>query len=314
MSFNTKSLGGTPVENLEKLLTTKFEKELLTEAKNNLKFDSKIKFSNFAYVIRELVDIMLANRAPNENVMKCLWYIEPTEPTARKVCRKDRIKYIVQGGFSDDIIKHIFGIAFQSKIQKINLYFRDTLSAHVHISPNTFNCLSKEVVQKIEEFSQIFKTFWDMVQNIKEDLIKILQKDLAEIITENFLQDTFDDLDCLSTHTRVDDIYISDIEVVNITESDVEVCIDGNIRVELQYGSDGDLERGIGDIMNDCYPFKINFNIDIFDLDSYFSFEDFDIEDETSIIEFKEELKNILVNKIQIHQNNINIDTNSFYQ
>lgn len=227
---------------------------------------------------------------------------------------KDRIKYIVQGGFSDEIVKSILGLDFQNKIQRINTYFRDTLSAHVHISKNTFNCSTEEIAQKTEEFSQIFRTFWILVQRLRTDLIRALQNDLSEIITEKFLQDTFDDLDCLSTHTRVDDIYISDIEIVNITENYFKVCIDGNIGVELQYGSDGDLKRGIGDIMNDDYPFEINFNIDISDLDSYFSFEDFDIEDENSIQEFKEEFKNILISKIEIHQNDVNIDTDSFYQ
>lgn len=302
------------MENLEKLLTTDFEKELFEEAKKNLKFDSKIKFSNFAYAIRELIDIMLVNKAPNKKVIECMWYIEPTDSTVSKINRKDRIKYMVQGGFSDEIVKFILGINFQNKIQRINVYFRDTLSAHVHISKNTFNYSTEEIAQKTKEFSQIFKNFWVLIQNVRDDLTRALQNDLNEIITEKFLQDTFDDLDCLSTHTRVDYVSISDIEIVNIAESGFEVCIDGDIGVELQYGSDGDLKRGIGAIMHDSYPFKINFNIDISDLDSYFSFEDFDIEDETSINEFKEEFKNVLINKIEIYQNNVNIDTNSFYQ
>lgn len=42
-------------ETLQKYLTTNFEKELFNEAINNLNSSSKIRFSNFSYVMRERI-------------------------------------------------------------------------------------------------------------------------------------------------------------------------------------------------------------------------------------------------------------------
>ena len=90
--------------NLENMLTNNFEKILLEEAINNLNSNSKIRFSNFAFVIRELIDIVLTRLAKDEDITNCSWYELP-QNTERKVIRAQRIRYIIQGGFEENIFE-----------------------------------------------------------------------------------------------------------------------------------------------------------------------------------------------------------------
>ena len=105
-------------ENLREMLTNDFEKELLEEAINNLQLPSRIRFSNFAFVIRELVDVLLRNLATDKSIKNCTWYIEP-ENNERKIYRSHRIKYIIQGGFSNNIFDLMPDINFNENINNI---------------------------------------------------------------------------------------------------------------------------------------------------------------------------------------------------
>jgi hypothetical protein len=63
------------------------------------------------------------------------------------------------------------------------------------------------------------------------------------------------ELDALSTHTSVEDVVEIDITGLSIEGESVYVEGSGQVLVKLQYGSDGDQERGDGHIDNDAYPF-----------------------------------------------------------
>jgi len=63
------------------------------------------------------------------------------------------------------------------------------------------------------------------------------------------------ELDELSTHTRPDEIFDIDIDEINISGKNIFVKGDGVISVELQFGSDGDQDRGDGYKTFDNFPF-----------------------------------------------------------
>ena len=158
-------------ENLKVMLNNDFENELLEEAIKNLNSNSRIRFSNFAFVIRELVDILLKNLAEDENIKRCDWYIEP-QNTERKIYRNHRIRYIIQGGFSENIFDLMLGVNFNNDICNINNYFRDELSKNVHLTEQCFNYSNEEIEEEEGE------TFEDAIR----DTLRYLESSPCEML------------------------------------------------------------------------------------------------------------------------------------
>lgn len=303
------------LESLKKLLTTEFENDLFNEAINNLNSNSRIRFSNFAYVIRELIDTILKTRANDEDVKNCIWYEKPIN-TERKVLRYQRIRYIVHGGFDKNIFDKILSFDFENEINKINKYFRDVLSKHVHLNESCLNYTSQEIEQKIKNFEIIINNFLDMINAINNRIISFLTDSIEDIVTDEFISQTIGDLDILSTHTRVEYIDSIEIEIKRIESAKVVGTIYGNVGVSLQYGSDRDVNDDIGDIWEDAYPFKIPFYIDIEPLNSIFNDVEKEDLNDSDILkrEFLPIFKTTIEENLCLGINKIDIDTSSFYE
>lgn len=69
--------------------------------------------------------------------------------------------------------------------------------------------------------------------------------------------DTIQELDELSTHTRIDGHWIDEIEVRRLDAREIEYCVTGEVEVELQYGSNSDVASDIGMRSDDSYPYKV---------------------------------------------------------
>ena len=68
----------------------------------------------------------------------------------------------------------------------------------------------------------------------------------------------FDDLDVLSSHTRPDGVEDIEIKITSFDDEWVHFSGSGTISCELQYGSDGDVRRDDGLVMDDSYPFTFS--------------------------------------------------------
>jgi len=65
-------------------------------------------------------------------------------------------------------------------------------------------------------------------------------------------------LDILSTHTRPQDAEDVEVEIDDIGEETITFSGTGSVLCDLQYGSDGDCERGDGLEFSDSYPFTFS--------------------------------------------------------
>lgn len=239
-------------EKLENILETNFEKTLLIEAINNLKSDSKLRFSNFAYVIRELLTRFLERKAPNEYVLKCQWYNKPDGDMI--VVRSQRIRYIISGGLPDEF----FDQNIVRDISEINKYINE-LSKYVHITKEILTLSAEAIEQTKDEFAEIVDSFVCKIEYAKNRIINLLEQNIYNIITEN--NKVLSELDCLSTHTRIEDVSLQKIEIINIDYSTIECNANVLVEVELQYGSDGDVRRGDAIVMNSSYPVEFQSSI-----------------------------------------------------
>ncbi|MGC1040754.1 hypothetical protein WKH27_18465 [Pantoea agglomerans] len=82
---------------IQKHLKGDFENKLLDAAVYNLSDEhNQLRFSNYAYALRELFSLIIKRMAPKENVTNCEWFLELNEK--EQVARRDSFKYIIQGG------------------------------------------------------------------------------------------------------------------------------------------------------------------------------------------------------------------------
>ena len=217
---------------------------------------------------------------------------------------------MIQGGFEDGLFDTILSINLDSEIFAINKYFRDELSKHVHLNEKCFNYSKNEIEQKIVTFLEIINRFLKMIQDTKNRLNEFLVDEIEEFVNDALISETISDLDLLSTHTLVDSAEVEDICINEITFNEIIGNITGTVHVDLQYGSDREVQNGFGDIWHDSYPFKLPFTINIDTANDIF--KDF-INKKILEEDFIPEFRNSLNDNLFFDTNNIYIDTSSFY-
>ena len=86
---------------------------------------------------------------------------------------------------------------------------------------------------------------------------------LDEYIQNYFIENIPSELDILSTHTCI--IGLSDIELNDIDNDEEHISFEctGMIDCSLQYGSDGDCQRGDGLESSNSFPFSLTGNAEI---------------------------------------------------
>jgi hypothetical protein len=103
----------------------------------------------------------------------------------------------------------------------------------------------------VHEWGYDFKLVWVTLPREKE--IEVV--DIEILLHSYFVEDTPSELDPLSTHTRVDEVSDVDIDHTEITKDGIQLKGTGMIGVELQYGSNGDMDRDNGMKEDDSFPF-----------------------------------------------------------
>lgn len=298
-------------ETLQKYLTTNFEKELFNESINNLNSNSRIRFSNFSYVMRELLDIVLCRLANDDVVTKAYWYKQENE--SRKVTRKQRLKYLIQGIYNDFYFTTLLNLNIEERINNLNKFMSSTLSKHTHITEKVFNYSNEQIEKFLLDSESTINNFIIIIDDLKKEISDKLLDFLYDSVEQAFLNETYSDLDILSTHTEVECWDVENISSININNNVISGIISGTVYVNLLYGSDRERRIGDGAEMEDAYPFHTTFFFEIPTADNIF--QDLDTTEE-NIEDLEDEIQEYFKNEII---NNINIeepiiDTSSFYE
>jgi len=240
------------------------------------------RFVNTGNLLRELLREFLEILAPDEEVRKAPWF-KPDETSKNGVTRRHRIDYAVFGNLAKDKFPKSFAVQAED-IASALLKDIGRLSSLTHV---TEEVLEKTYTETAPLFAEVMQRFLLLVSAIETSKMLIEQDIAAEIrshLDDIFTSDFFDELDCLSSHTRPQGA--SDVEVNELTfdESWIEFSGTGSVDCDLQYGSDGDVGRGDGVEGSGSYPFIFSGRAPIGDL-----------------------------SRIQIDRDSIKIDTSSFY-
>ncbi|MFC1510220.1 hypothetical protein ACFL49_00985 [Candidatus Omnitrophota bacterium] len=256
-------------------LTDPFESELFKSVLANLDSQgNRLRFNNFCYSIRELLRLILHRHSPDEGrIKRCIWYEHKNGDVSQKISRKDRARFAVQGGLSNDYLKERFNIdmkiVYRELIQSIN-----ELCKYTHIERETFNLDAKMIIEKEDE---ILKPFYDFLHSLEECTLLIvssLHRGIHEAVIHECLRESIVALDELSSHSSVEEIWINDSQILSIDEENVKILVCGQLECGLQWGSNGDVRRGDGAVGSVSFPFTCELWACVADLDDLMVDED----------------------------------------
>lgn len=96
-----------------------------------------------------------------------------------------------------------------------------------------------------------------------EKRIKI--EDINEKIRDYLINDFPSDLDCLSSHTMIEDVSDVDISKIHVSHDGINIIGTCSIDVSLQYDSESDQKNDDGVISSDSFPatFDITFDFEM---------------------------------------------------
>lgn len=239
------------IEDIKVKLNSDFEREVFDASiKNLLDANNDLWLNNFAYAMREVINVYLANLAADADISNCHWYktdlqyqkkYPPGEPNL-----KGKLTYVLVGNLPLGYVEKNLKIDFEKKIKELIKSY-NTLSKFTHISRKSFRVKDLGVAKEIlEHFHNFMKLIIDIQKELEEALESSIYDDLG---VDELYTDLQAELDTLSTHTTMDDYtieWVEDVIVDPINCGIVRVDFGGTLSCDLRYGSESDVDRGDG--------------------------------------------------------------------
>ena len=117
----------------------------------------------------------------------------------------------------------------------------------------------KLATDALDIFALLFRTIDDCRAQVQE----AVEDSARDALNEEMILSTVEELDVLATHHQVDEAYIHKLELTEMGPKQIAFKARGSVDCELQYGSDGDYERGDGLRVKDNYPLTCTLVADI---------------------------------------------------
>ena len=178
-----------------KFLSDPFDIKVLEAAFRNLDDTSNpIRFNNFAYVLRELVNRVIDRLAPNKEVIAAKWWKpSPDDKIANKANRRQQIRYALLDGNPEDFVIQKLEI----DVDEIADYVYECigrLNKFTHISSAYFGCPEKEIPLRVSEacstITNMFGTIWQCRDKIAEGIMDLIDEELVEsIVVERMIDE-----------------------------------------------------------------------------------------------------------------------------
>lgn len=242
------------IKEFQEHLETDFEHELLhASLRNYCSHGNPLRFNNFAFAIRELINHVLKRLALNDRVMASPWFTKNKNNAT--VTRKQQAKYIAQKHIPDQLLDDVAIERLDDGIAWFNKNY-SSLNDYTHISEHSFDSNPKQFFESakliIELCNIIFDTFDELERVITESIIEEVQNEVTDITMNNIP----DELDILSSQTTVDWCNVESIELLNLDENYIYLLVRGIVEITRQYGRGEDYFA-----QQDSYPFKFAVSI-----------------------------------------------------
>lgn len=233
---------------------TGFEASLVRAAFDNLEVSGPLCFNNFGYALRELLRHVFHPLAPDDQIKQCPWF-KPDPTSQSTITRAHRSKYMLQGGLSDYFVDKILDVEVPPVITAVSAAF-ETLNKFTHINPETFNLKEVDAALRATECLDATSSLIDNIGTCRSAVLQNLATAIDQHLLQESISDVVNELDEIATHYLIDQIYTESSEVVDIGPKDLCIQVEGNIGVELQYGSSSDVRNDIGTVIPETFPFS----------------------------------------------------------
>ena len=232
-----------------------FELQLYQAAHRNLADQNNpLRFSNFAYAMRELVRHLLERLAPLDSVIACEWYQNQTSKP-NGVTRRQRAYFAVQGGLSDEYVRDILSLE-TADIHSALVRAIDRLSKFTHIEPEVFGIDQGEIDKLATQTEQAVADLLSTISKCRHQITSALWDQVDDAVVFETIRETIGAIDEIATHHCVDEVYVDKVTVTSITHDRVMFRATGMIGAELQWGSNSDIKNDMGAVMSESFPFE----------------------------------------------------------
>lgn len=268
------------IQKIKSLLKSDFENQLFDASLNNLQDKTnKLRYHNFCYSIRELSRHFLHSLSPDDLVYNCTWFKVETDnglPT-----RAQRIKYSIQGGFSDITLDSLgFDIeSLKETIKEIKTII-DSLSKYTHINPENFQLTDIEINSNSQKVLETFELLVEKINEYREDLKQFLDGVIEEDMIDSIISNSYQNVDMLAPNFSIDYGEVEYYYIEKISDIEVIVVVNGYLHVTLEYGSRNERRNDDGLDINESFPFetKIRYSIEEVFPSSSFDVDEFDVD------------------------------------
>ncbi|PSU42140.1 hypothetical protein C9J12_29140 [Photobacterium frigidiphilum] len=246
------------IQEFQSVLVSPFEKELFRASlRNYCSHGNPLRFHNFAFSMRELVLQIIDRRAPNDRVLKAIWYEKESEKF--DVTRRQKLKFCAQGYLSDAYLEEEdldeVNASIKEFLKKFNFFNKYTHITEKHFTPcpQKFYTDMKYIIQLSQEVIEELTALEDYVISKVEDY---LESEIFDNVVNNFP----DELSILANNVVIEETHPEQLEITGINESNVVMNVTGTVHVSQEYGKREDFFS-----MSTSYPFTVSLGVSVSD-------------------------------------------------
>lgn len=232
---------------ITELLTKDFELELYHAClQNAADVGNRLRLSNFAFSMRELMRHVLDRLAPNSSVSQCGWFNQEHRDVG-KATGAQKAVYAVQGGLAPEYVSETLKLDVKLVVDRHKRAVRE-LSEFTHVRPEVFNLEKSAIDEHISETKEAIGALFEAITLLRNELIEGLWENIDSAIVDEALRETILAFDEAATHHSIDEVGTDAVIISTIDHEFIYFKATGWITAELQWGSNSDVRKGDGAI------------------------------------------------------------------
>ena len=234
-------------------LETQFELDLFDAAlRNYCSNGNPIRFNNFAFVMRELLQHVLDRKAPEDVVTQCDWF-RPDSNNDGHPTRRQQLKYCMQAGLQENLLSEEIREDIKELIKSYNSHITD-LNTYTHINYSSFGKGARESYKKLKAVISTYNEIMKVIEQGKSEVINYIPERLGDFVEREISTEIPEALDELSTHTFIEDVELDNFVIDRIDHEFVYINGHSTVHVTLNYGSGSDRRKGNGHSTGKSFP------------------------------------------------------------
>lgn len=231
-------------------LTTNFEKELFQSClRNYSSHGNPLRFHNFAFSMRGLIDHVIARKAPVDEVQKASWFIQ--DNPNYKVSRRQQLKYCSQMKISDEYLGEEF---LEQATEEVSFMLKlyQKLNGFTHINETSLHPDPKRFFENVKQVLETASSILCNIENCKTELIATLEDKIREAVFDTAVSCAPESLIEIANHVSIDYVEVEDFGITDIDDESIHLFASGTVSVSQEYGSKND-----GATIEEDYPFTL---------------------------------------------------------